>query len=84
MLMVDIVIGEKLNKTHKWVETIEVPSRAVASVYGRDIVRKWNETLRPGDTVRVFWCVVPERPSTPKKKKEATNAPTDTPPQSFS
>jgi hypothetical protein len=72
MPMVDIVIGDKNDKKHKWVESIEVPSRKVAADEGRKVVEKWNNTLREGETPRVFWCVVPEHPSTPKKKKEPT------------
>ena len=82
MPMVDIVVGEKKNPKNKWVETIEVPSRDVAAMFGREVVRTWNTPLRPGDTERTFWCVVPEKPSTPKRKKEAVVVPTDTPPQS--
>jgi len=82
MVQAYIVVGEKANPKHKWVETIEVPSRDVAAEEGRKVVENWNNTLREGESKRTFWCVIPEHPSTPKKKKEVVNAPTNPPPQS--
>ena len=65
MPKVDMVFGDS---THKWVEEIEVQSRKTAAEEGRKLAEHWNNTLRPGELPRKFWCVVPERPSAPKKK----------------
>jgi hypothetical protein len=75
MIVVDIVVGEEANRNNKWIEQLEVVSRSTAAVEGRAVVAKWNSTLREGETRREFWCVVPERPSTPKKKKVTSPAP---------
>jgi hypothetical protein len=68
-MQVDIVFGDG---SKKWIETVEVPSREVAAVYGRELARTFNLSLRLGEKQRTFWCVVPARPSSPKKKKELT------------
>lgn len=67
MVKVFVVFGDK---NHKWVEDIEVPSRKEAAAEARRLAEKWNSSLRPNEIERLFWCVIPERPSRPKKKKE--------------
>jgi len=65
MVNVDVVIGDI---SHKWIETLDVTSRKNAAAETRKVVDSFNENLRIGEKIRVFYCVVPMKPSTPKKK----------------
>jgi hypothetical protein len=55
------------DREKKWIENVEVPSRKVAAVYGRELARTFNLSRKPGELERTFWCVIPKRPSRPKK-----------------